>query len=294
MKHKESFLLYLKNQKRYSVHTLRAYSDDLEQFYAYSGIMADSDEILQVDNKLIRKWVATLIDNNISARSAKRKISALKSFFKFLLKEGKVFDNPVKRVISPKIDKKLPVFVNAENMEVLLSNDFFGDNFAGIRNRLIIDMFYQTGIRLSELINLKTSNIDNYNHQLKVLGKRNKERIVPVTNGLIKSISEYISEKNKLGISADTHLFITEKGNKVYPKLIYRIVNYYLRLITTIEKKSPHVLRHTFATQMLNAGADLNAIKEILGHSNLSATEIYTHNTFKKLKSIYKQAHPRA
>jgi len=294
MKHKESFLNYLKNQKRYSVRTLRAYSDDLEQFYSFCRFSPEEEQILHVDHKQVRKWVASLMDNHISARSVRRKISALKSFYRYLCKEGKVSDNPVKRMIPPKIEKKLPVFVSAEHMNTLLTKTEFGTDFKGLRNRLIIDLFYQTGIRLSELINLRIVDIDGYNMQLKVLGKRNKERIIPVLKGLKNSINEYLDERNKIENQTEDFLFITEKGNKMYPRLIYRIVNNYLRLITTIEKKSPHVLRHTFATHMLNAGADLNAIKEILGHSNLSATEIYTHNTFKKLKSIYKQAHPRA
>ncbi len=294
MQHKESFLQYLKNQKRYSVHTLRAYSDDLEQFFIFCKQQTDRTDILKIDHKIIRRWVADMMDRHISARSVRRKISALKSFYKYLQKEGKISHNPARRVISPKTEKKLPAFVNAENMDNLLNNIDFGEDFKGKRNRLIIDMFYQTGIRLSELIHLKTSNIDISNMNIKVLGKRNKERIIPVTKNLLDSIHDYLSEKEKLSLTEDTCLFVTEKGDQVYPKLIYRIVNNYLNLITTIEKKSPHVLRHTFATQMLNAGAELNAIKEILGHSNLSATEIYTHNTFKKLKSIYKQAHPRA
>ncbi len=294
MKHKESFLKYLKNQKRYSVRTIRAYSDDLEQFYAFCGFSPDEEQILQVDHKQIRKWIASLIDNRISARSVRRKISALKSFYKYLHKEGMVPDNPVKRIVPPKIEKKLPAFVSADHMHTLLTNTEFGNDFKGLRNRLIIDMFYQTGIRLSELINLKIVDIDNFNMQLKVLGKRNKERIIPIAKGLKNSISEYLDERSKIEKQTRDFLFLTEKGNQMYPRIIYRIVNNYLRLITTIEKKSPHILRHTFATHMLNAGADLNAIKEILGHSNLSATEIYTHNTFKKLKSIYKQAHPRA
>jgi integrase/recombinase XerC len=293
MKQKESFLKYLKNQKRYSIHTIRAYSDDLEQFCSFCGFSAE-DEILKVDHKQIRNWVASLIDNGISARSVRRKISSLKSFFKYLWREGKIPDNPVKRIIPPKIEKKLPVFVSTEHMNTLLTNTEFGTDFRGLRNRLIIDLFYQTGVRLSELINLRVVDIDRYNMQLKVLGKRNKERIIPLLKCLKNSIDEYLVERNKIEIQEEDFLFITERGNKMYPRLIYRIVHNYLRLITTAEKKSPHILRHTFATHMLNAGADLNAIKELLGHSNLSATEIYTHNTFKKLKSIYKQAHPRA
>ena len=294
MKHKESFLNYLKNQKRYSVRTVRAYSDDLEQFYSFCSFSQEGEQILQVDHKHIRKWIASLMDNQISARSVRRKISALKSFYKYLNKEGKVSDNPVKRIVPPKIEKKLPAFVSTEHMNTLLNNTEFGIDFEGLRNRLIIDLFYQTGIRLSELINLKIIDIDSFSMQLKVLGKRNKERIIPIAKGLKNSINEYLVERNRIENQAQDFLFITKKGNQMYPRSIYRVVNNYLRLITTIEKKSPHVLRHTFATHMLNAGADLNAIKEILGHSNLSATEIYTHNTFKKLKSIYKQAHPRA
>jgi integrase/recombinase XerC len=294
MKHRESFLKYLKNQKRYSVRTLRAYSDDLEQFCAFCRFTCEEEQILQVDHKQIRKWVASMMDNHISARSVRRKISALKTFYRYLHKEGQVSDNPVKRIVLPKIEKKLPVFVSTDHMNTLLDNTEFGIDFKGLRNRLIIDLFYQTGIRLSELLNLKIVDINSYNRQLKVLGKRNKERIIPIAKGLETSINEYLDERKKIENGVQDFLFITEKGNQMYPKLIYRIVNNYLRLVTTVEKKSPHVLRHTFATHMLNAGADLNAIKEILGHSNLSATEIYTHNTFKKLKSIYKQAHPRA
>jgi integrase/recombinase XerC len=294
MKHKESFLNYLKNQKRYSARTIRAYSDDLEQFYSFCGISPDGEQILHVDHRQIRKWIASMMENHISARSVRRKISALKSYFRYLCKQGIVSDNPVKRITLPKIEKKLPVFVSAEHMNRLLDQTEFGTDFKGLRNRLIIDLFYQTGIRLSELMNLRTVDIDGFSMQLKVLGKRNKERIVPILKNLKDSMNEYLVERDKIETKSGNFLFITEKGNQMYPKLIYRIVNNYLRLITTIDKKSPHVLRHTFATHMLNAGADLNAIKEILGHSNLSATEIYTHNTFKKLKSIYKQAHPRA
>ena len=290
-----SFLQYLKNQKRYSNHTLTAYSDDLIQFYTFcKDLTTDSYDFLKINHNIIRMWVAYLMENNFSARSVKRKISSLKSFYKYLQKEGKISYNPASRIISPKIEKKLPAFVSAESMDNLLTNIEFGEDFKGKRNRLVIDLLYQTGIRLSELINLKSANVDIHTMQIKVVGKRNKERIIPITPNLFESIQDYLSEKSNLNHPEENYLFVTEKGNRVYPKLIYRIVNNYLRLITTIEKKSPHVLRHTFATQMLNAGAELNAIKEILGHSNLSATEIYTHNTFKKLKSIYKQAHPRA
>lgn len=294
MKYKESFLTYLKNQKRYSDHTIRAYSDDLNQFYLFCGINQPEEEILKVNHKIIRKWVAVLMDSKLSARSVRRKISTLKSFFKYLLKNSIVAENPVRGVVSPKLEKKLPEFVNVDQMNSLLTGSDFGTDFKGLRNRLIIDMFYQTGMRLSELINLKIVDIDTDYMQLKVLGKRNKERIIPLMYGLRNSIDEYLNKRVKIEKYDEKYLFLTEKGKKMYPRLIYRIVNNYLRLITTVDKKSPHVLRHTFATHMLDAGADLNAIKELLGHSNLSATEIYTHNTFEKLKAIYKQAHPRA
>ena len=295
MKHKEAFLNYLKNQKRYSIHTVRSYTDDLEQFYAFLGISFRDDEaICEVSHKLIRNWIVQLMENKLSTRSVNRKISTLKSYFKFLQKAGYITKNPAKLVTTPKNTKQLPSFVGVSQMDILLNNVEFGDDFSGRRNRLIIDMFYHTGMRLSELINLRIVNINIDDLSLKVTGKRNKERVIPITSGLRQSINDYIIERNKLDIDKNEFLFITKKGKKLYAKLVYRIVNNYLTLVTTIDKRSPHIIRHTFATHMLNAGADLNAIKEILGHANLSATQVYTHNTFEKLKAIYKQAHPRA
>lgn len=293
MKHKELFLNYIKNQKRYSPHTLRSYSDDLDQFYCFAGLDDDNDRIVLVDSKKIREWVVKLMNENFSSRTINRKLSTLKSFFKYLQREGKIEKNPSAKIFSPKNEKKLPSFVNTPQMNTLLDEVEFGDNFKGIRNRLIIDLLYQTGIRLNELVNLKIVDIDKYENGLKVLGKRNKERIIPITGALKNEIENYLHLRTEV-TNNNHYLFITEKGNKIYHKLVYRVVRNYLALVTTIDKKSPHVLRHTFATHMLNAGADLNAIKEILGHSNLSATQIYTHNTFEKLKAIYKQAHPRA
>ncbi len=294
MKYKNSFLHYLKNEKRYSQHTLRSYSIDLSQFYHFCGINDDSDEIVKIDYKTIRKWTVRLMENKSSPRTVNRKISSIKSFYRFLLKEGKILENPTKHISTPKVEKKLPTFVNVNQMDVLLDNIDFGSNFTGQRNRLIIEVLYCTGMRLNELISLKIVNINRNSLNLKVLGKGQKERIIPFTKNLDASIEKYLKERDKMGFKYNEYLFLTGKGKEIYPKLVYRIVNNYLTLITTIEKKSPHILRHSFATHMLNAGADLNAIKEILGHSNLSATEIYTHNTFEKLKAIYKQAHPRA
>jgi integrase/recombinase XerC len=295
MNHKESFLNYLQYEKRYSSHTIRSYLDDIEQFMSFSGFNSDSFRPENVDHRMIRSWIVELVNNNISIRSVRRKISTLKSFYKYLLREGHVSYNPVERILTPRTDNRLPVFINKKHMDILLDDIDFGSDFTGVRNRFIIEMFYNTGMRVSELINLKMNSIDINELKLRVIGKRNKERIIPFTRVFRDSLQKYLdirTEKYKSG--NDGFLFLTDRGDKMYPKLVYRIVNRYLNLITTIEKKSPHVLRHTFATHMLNAGADLNAIKELLGHSNLAATEIYTHNTFERLKSIYKQAHPRA
>ena len=198
------------------------------------------------------------------------------------------------KIQSPKISKRLTVFVEKDNMDKLLDNIDFGDDFVGIRNQLIIELFYATGIRLAELIGLKQNNLDMYNCSIKVLGKRNKERIIPFADSLKPKIKKYLVQKAKIDNINNDRFFVTEKGNKLYEKLVYRVINNYLSMVTTVEKRSPHVLRHTFATHMLNNGADLNAIKELLGHSSLAATQVYTHNTVEKLKSIHKQAHPKA
>jgi integrase/recombinase XerC len=295
MNHKESFLNYLQYEKRYSPHTIRSYLDDIEQFMSYSGFNDKSYNPGDVDHRMIRSWIVDLVNNNISIRSVRRKISTLKSFYKYLLREGHVSYNPVEKILTPRADNRLPVFINKKHMDILLDDIDFGNDFEGVRNKLIIETFYNTGIRVSELLNLKINSINIDELKLRVTGKRNKERIIPFTRVFRDSLQRYLVMRTEKYTSGnDDFLFLTEKGSKMYPKLVYRIVNRYLNLITTIEKKSPHVLRHTFATHMLNAGADLNAIKELLGHSNLAATEIYTHNTFERLKSIYKQAHPRA
>lgn len=290
------FINYLKFEKRYSPHTITAYTKDLDQFDSF---LISEYEVLnanEVSYQMVRSWIVGLIELNISARSVNRKLSTLKSYFKYLVREELINENPMPKVQSPKTSKKLPVFVDRESMETLFSEDIFSNDFDGRRNRLIIEMFYMTGIRLSELINLKNSDIDFYQQSIKVLGKRNKERIVPISAELIDSIKNYIEirDKNVEVLEQNDYFYVTIKGKKLYEKLAYHIVNLYLGKVSTLQKKSPHVLRHTFATHMLNNGADLNAIKEILGHSNLAATQVYTHNTIEKLKNIYKQAHPRA
>jgi integrase/recombinase XerC len=288
---RDSFLQYLQYEKRFSSHTLTAYSTDLSQFYTYLKTIYQIENLTEINHSLIRSWIVSLMENRVSPRSVNRKITTLKTFYKFLLRQSIVTENPMLKIQSPKISKRLPVFVEKEKMDILLDNVEFGNDEEGVRNKLIIDMFYSTGMRLSELINLKQKDVDLSSCQLKVLGKRKKERIIPFNNELKNKIEEYLN--NKKGKTAET-LFTTDNGKKMYEKLVYKIVKQYLSLVTTTDKKSPHVLRHTFATHMLNNGADLNSIKELLGHANLAATQIYTHNTVEKLKNIHKQAHPKA
>ena len=294
MQHISSFLKYLEFERRNSQHTITSYRCDLKQFCEFlSGEGIESWN--NVTSKVIRSWMVKMLDQGISARSVNRKIATLKTFYKFLMREGILEDNPIEKVITPKIPKKLPVFIKENDMDLLLDEVSFGEGYEACRDKLIIDIFYFTGMRLSELVGLKISRIDISGGVIKVLGKRNKERIVPITRELKLSIERYLDVRGEAFPNAcGDVLFLTEKGLPAYSKLVYRIVNKYLKLVSTVNKKSPHVLRHTFATALLNRGADLNAIKEILGHSSLAATEVYTHNTFEKLNTIYKQAHPRA
>src|ERR1035437_2492069 len=288
---RDSFLQYLQYEKRFSNHTLVAYTNDLYQFFEYIQTIYEIKNTEEIDHTIIRSWVVTLMEQKVTPRSVNRKISTLKTFYKYLLRQNIVTETPMLKIQSPKTSKRLPVFVEKQNMDTLLDNIEFGEDFEGQRNKLIIELFYATGMRLSELINLKHSAIDMFNSQLKVLGKRNKERIIPFNKQIGNSIKKYITLKVDLD---HDYLFISKSGKKIYEKLSYRVVNNYLSQVTTLDKKSPHVLRHTFATHMLNNGADLNAIKELLGHSSLAATQVYTHNSIERLKQIYKQAHPKA
>jgi integrase/recombinase XerC len=235
------------------------------------------------------------MDGGIKPVSVHRKISCLRVFFRYLRKEGAIKGDPLEKVVLPKRKKSLPVFVSEQSLDNLLDGNNFGSDFTGMRNRTIVEMLYMTGMRRAELIGLRIPDVDLQSGQVKVTGKRNKQRIIPLTKPFTEKLNEYLRMRNEnaKGVSSDW-FFITDKGNKLYDKYVYNVVTGYLSMVTTIEKKSPHVLRHTFATHMLNRGADLNVIKEFLGHANLSATQIYTHNTFEKLKKIYKQAHPRA
>jgi integrase/recombinase XerC len=278
---KDKYIDYLTFEKRYSAHTILAYHTDLDDFTKFLSLQYNTNDPLQADHSLIRSWLISLIDRKISTRSVNRKISTLKSFYRYC--------------------QKLPVFLTHDNLDKLLQKIKFDEDYEGCRDKIIITLFYATGIRRAELIQINIPDIDVEKGTLKVLGKRNKERIVPIGEKLIVQLKEYLIIRDKFlsEIKQDHQnntqtLFVTSKGLPVYPRLIYSIVHSYLSMIASNSKLSPHVLRHTFATHMLDDGADLNAIKEILGHSSLAATQVYTHNTIEKLKTIYKQAHPRA
>ena len=289
----EQFIKYLTFEKRYSQHTIIAYKNDIIQYQQH--LTSLETEIQLANHQNIRSWIIDLMDNSLDAKSINRKISTLRSFYKFLQKEKVITDNPVQKVLAPKTAKKLPVFITDDKLTTLLDSNSFSDDFEGLRDKLVLELLFGTGIRLSELLGLKTSNVYLNEKTIKVLGKRNKERIIPINLTLTNLLNHYIVEKNNQEYSNNPEvLIVTNTGAKGYPKLIYRIVQKYLSLISTQEKKSPHILRHSFATSLLNKGADINAIKDLLGHANLAATQIYTHNSIERLKSIYKQAHPKA
>ncbi len=289
----EKFIKYIQFEKRFSTHTIKAYQTDLSQFYLYVRNQYQIHKASEIDHHIIRSWIVSLIEHEVSTRSVNRKLSTLKSYFKFLLKEGLIDQNPMQRIIPPKSSKKLPVFIENDSMDMLLDELDFGEGMAAMRDKLILEIFYLTGIRLNELINIKIPDINFTSKTIKIFGKRNKERYVPLSKETTIKMQKYLTYlKNEH--PETTYFFTTNKGKKLYEKFVYRLANSYLSKVTTINKKSPHILRHTFATHMLNSGADLNAIKEILGHANLSATQVYTHNTIEKLKSVYNQAHPKA
>jgi len=290
-----SFIDYLKFEKRYSPHTITSYNNDISQFSffiakTYTGITID-----KIGHNHIRSWMVELVNNSISSKSINRKISSLRSFYNYLMKQAIVSKNPTLKIVTPKIAKRLPEFIQERNIAKIFDNIIDGD-FEDFRNRLIIELFYSTGIRRIELINIKDGDIDSALCTIKVLGKGNKERIIPFSKNLLLRIERYI--KLRAEFFEDSHydqiFFVTSKGSKMYPKLVYNIVKKYLSDITTSSKRSPHILRHTFATHMMNGGADLNAVKELLGHANLAATQIYTHNSIEKLKEVYKKAHPKS
>jgi integrase/recombinase XerC len=298
------FLKYIEFEKRYSPHTLTSYRNDLAQFSSFLESEFNIKAPEEASYSIIRSWIAKLAEEKIVPKSINRKIAALRSYFKFLLRNGKITKDPMLKIKAPKIKKSLPIFVEEKDLNELLDGIVdknvekkqigFEENFSGRRDRLIIEFFYGTGIRLSELINMKTRDLNFHDKTIKVLGKGNKERIIPMNDTLIERTKEYIKEKNEILDNSNESLIVTNEGGKTYPMFIYRTVNYYLKDATTVEKKSPHVLRHSFATHLLNKGADLNAIKDLLGHSSLAATQVYTHNSLEKLKAIFKQAHPKS
>lgn len=294
MSHQESFINYLKYEKRYSQLTAIAYKKDLDQFEEFCVQTIGDFNVDRINDKVVRSWIVDLMDHGLSSRTVNKKVSALKSFNKYLMRLEVVSENNLVNVTVPKIRKKLPQFVEEKQLNHLLDDGFFGNDFESIRDKLILSLFYGTGIRLAELQHLRDADVYQSEFLIKVLGKRNKERITPYPRSLNSLIDQYKTERARLfGFPAE-RFFLTIKGAPVYSKLIYRVVLKYLALVTKIDQKSPHVLRHSFATHLLNRGADLNAVKEMLGHSNLSATQIYTHTSLEKVQKVYRQAHPRS
>ena len=290
------FLAYLKFQKRYSRHTLVAYENDLTGFFDFLELQYAGIELPEIKAIFIRSWLAAMKEKNeAGAKTLNRKISSLKSFFKFLMKKGVIAITPMDAVATPKLPKRVPHFVDEKDMSRLFDPIRFANDWMGKTERLILEILYQTGIRKSELINLQEGHIDWGNHTIKVLGKGNKERIIPVSAGLMESMKNYSKEKKEIFESfSHQYLLVGKKGLPLDPKQVYIIVRKYLTQITTIEKKSPHILRHSFATHIANNGAPLQAVKELLGHSSLAATQVYTHTSIEKLKDVHKKAHPKA
>jgi integrase/recombinase XerC len=291
----QSFIDYLKFEKRYSVHTVTSYQNDLSAFFDYLDLQFGKLSLQEITAGFIRSWLAGLKDAEMSSKSINRKISTLRSFFKYQLKTGKLEVSPTANIIAPKIGKRLPVFIKEQDTkELLQSLAGLTEDWKTLNAKMLLTLFYTTGMRLSELINLKEKQLDLGRSQIKVLGKGNKERIIPVSKEVIVIIRDYQHWKKKEFENAEEVLLVTAKGKRMYPKYAYLLVKQYLGDIKTLDKKSPHILRHTFATHLMNGGADLNAVKELLGHSSLASTQVYTHNTIEKLKDVHKKAHPKA
>ena len=291
----QPYLDYLKYEKRYSIHTITSYQTDLISFFDFLELQFAGSSLEDINHNFIRSWLAQLKEKGLTAKSLNRKISSLKSFFKYQLKIGVIETTPMAKVISPKIGSRLPVFIKEEDTKKLVEGlSQSTEDWKSLNAKMLITIFYATGMRLSELISLKDRQVDYSNSQVKVLGKGNKERIIPVSKEILEAIRDYQQLKKKnFEITYDV-LLVTEKGKKMYPKYAYLLVNHILGKTNTLDKKSPHVLRHTFATHLMNNGADLNAVKELLGHSSLASTQVYTHNTIEKLKNVHKKAHPKA
>lgn len=292
----QSFLDYLKFEKRYSPHTIRSYHDDLIRFFGFLDLQFGQIRLTEISHRFIRSWLASLKEQDITTRTINRNISALKSFFKYQLKQGHLEQTPMSKVIAPKMSKRLPVFIKEKDTADLISAlNINTEDWESLNAKMIVILLYNSGMRVGELINLKESQVDFYKKQIKVLGKGNKERIIPVSIEILTMVREYVNHKKKKFEKPDDALLVTPKGKKLYARYAYSIVNNILTgSIKTLDKKSPHVLRHSFATHLMNNGANLNAVKELLGHASLATTQVYTHNTIEKLKDIYKKAHPKA
>lgn len=290
----EKYIKYLRYEKNYSLHTEISYSQDLQQFSDFLNEHFPETDTKSVDSDIIRMWIVSLMENKISPRSVNRKLSALKSFYKYMLRIGTVATNPVKKITGPKTSKPIPAFINSADMDKILDDEPTDNSFESFRNHTMLELFYVTGIRRAELIGLRDIDVDFITETIQVTGKRNKQRLIPISDEIKSLLEQYISIRNEEIQNQSGFLFVKEDGQQLYPMLIHRIVTENLKHIPTLSKTSPHVLRHTFATGMLNNGADINAVKELLGHSSLAATEIYTHTSFEELKKIYNKAHPRA
>ena len=291
--HTENFLHFIQIEKRYSSNTITSYKKDLEQFQVFLHLQYADVPIERAVFHQIRSWVVYLMQKGVNPKSINRKLSTLRSFYKYLLRNGVIRQNPMQGLQGPKTAKRNPAFVPETAMEQLLDKLVFPDGFEGIRDRALLETFYFTGIRRAELMGIRHQDIYFSMHTLKVIGKRNKERLIPLSPVLEEILKTYIREKNNAGFTSES-LFVNNNGKPIQSRLLYSIVYKYLSAVTTIDRKSPHVLRHTFATHMLNNGAELNAIKEIMGHASLAATQVYTHNSLEKLKQVHKKAHPRS
>ncbi|MDR1714756.1 MAG: tyrosine-type recombinase/integrase [Prevotella sp.] len=290
----DKYSRYLRYEKNFSLHTEISYSTDLHQFAGFLQEHFPDVDIKSVDSDIVRMWIVSLMEAKIAARSVNRKLSTLKSFYKYLLRIGEVPVNPVKKITGPKTPKPIPSFVNNGDMEKVLEESNFDNTFESLRNHMMIELFYVTGIRRAELIGLKDTDVDFSAETIQVTGKRNKQRLIPFSDGMKAMLGQYLKARNEEIGNLSGYLFVKNDGEQLYPMLVHRIVTENLKQIPTLSKSSPHVLRHSFATSMLNNGADINAVKELLGHSSLAATEIYTHTSFEELKKIYNKAHPRA
>jgi integrase/recombinase XerC len=291
----QPFVDYLRFEKRYSAHTIRSYQDDLLQFFYFVHQNFGQPVLKEISPAQVRSWLASLKEESLSSRSINRKLSSLKSFFKYQVRTGVLEQTPLTNVIAPKSGKRLPVFVPEADLAKLLNTlQSSADDWKSLNARMLLTLFYFTGMRLSELINLKERQVDKSNKTIKILGKGNKERVLPVSGELLALIEEYNAAKRKEFGNSEEFLLVTEKGKKIYPKYAYLLTQQYLGTIKTLEKTSPHVLRHSFATHLTNQGAPLNAVKELLGHASLASTQVYTHNSIEKLKEVYKKAHPKA